>query len=376
MPRHPSRHLEKLNPAKLRVLYSIVFLMAVASALTAYVQSPYLSLYVKPGYLGLIFSFANILVLIAVNKLPLILRRLGGWRVFCWLALGVIATQMSLAWFPWRWPVIVSFIFFAIFLFLIWVVADIFIEEYSADRVTGRIRGFALTIMNLGWVVTPFLTGMLVDKFSYGFLFAVGALVLSPTLLIFSAAFRPSMTLTTIKLTPLLSLLKVVRGRLELKRIFTIAFYLHFFYSWMVIYLPLLLLSREISWPNIGLIFSVMLLPFVLFQYPAGRLADKYLNEKQILTFGFVVAGLATLAIYFINTNNIFILMLVLFLTRVGASLIEVMRDSYFFKKIDKRDAALIGLFRSVQPAAYIISPIIASFLLIKFSLPFIFLGL
>jgi MFS family permease len=77
-----------------------------------------------------------------------------------------------------------------------------------------------------------------------------------------------------------------------------VQFVLNFFFAWMVIYLPLLL-AKEIgfSWDKIGFIFTIMLLPFLLFELPAGILGDRKLGEKELLVFGFVVMFISTLAI-------------------------------------------------------------------------------
>ena len=68
---------------------------------------------------------------------------------------------------------------------------------------------------------------------------------------------------------------------------------------------------------------------------------------------------------------------LLLFATRVGASAIEVMNETYFFKKVHASDSDIIGFFRNAGPFAYIIGPAIASTLLyfIDYKYLFIILG-
>jgi hypothetical protein len=82
----------------------------------------------------------------------------------------------------------------------------------------------------------------------------------------------------------------------------------------------------------------------------------------------------ATLAIYFINSKSILIWSLVLLATRVGAALIEVLRDSYFYKRIDGRDVDVINFFRTAQSFAYIVSAICTTFILIVFPVKFVFI--
>jgi predicted membrane protein len=70
--------------------------------------------------------------------------------------------------------------------------------------------------------------------------------------------------------------------------------------------------------------------------------------------------------------------MVTMFLSRVGASLIETTSESYFFKHIDGSDANIIGFFRITRPLAYVGGALIGSLALlaVSFSNLFIVLGL
>ena len=127
----------------------------------------------------------------------------------------------------------------------------------------------------------------------------------------------------------------------------------------MVIYLPLYLLNEiGLTWTEIGPIFTFMLLPFILFELPAGRLADKYFGEKEMLILGFIICGTATFFVALGNSPSIMYWALVLFCTRVGAALIEIMTESYFFKHVNADNTDLISLYRLAMPITSAITPI------------------
>src|SRR3972149_2289795 len=105
--------------------------------------------------------------------------------------------------------------------------------------------------------------------------------------------------------------------------------------------------------------FTIMLLPFVIVQYPLGKLADK-IGEKELLNIGIIVMSFATLAIPFLGSANFFLWAGVLFLTRVGAAMVEAMTEIYFFKKINTEDSEVISFFRNTYPVAFIFAPLIA----------------
>ena len=134
---------------------------------------------------------------------------------------------------------------------------------------------------------------------------------------------------------------------------------LQLFYVWMVIYTPLYLTQTlGYSWDKIGIIFSIMLIPFILFQYPAGRIADRFSNERELIAGGLLIAGIATILFSLVGSESMIALALILFLTRVGISIVEVANESYFFKQVTEKDAATIAVYRNMSPLAYLAGPL------------------
>ncbi len=153
-----------------------------------------------------------------------------------------------------------------------------------------------------------------------------------------------------------------------------IRFLLHFFYSWMVVFSPLYLHEvLGVSWSHIGIMFTIMLLPFALFEYPLGKIADKKIGEKEILVLGFLIISISLAFFAFNPGTSLVLLTLILFLTRTGASMVEIMSETYFFKKIDRADSELISIFRYTSPLAYLIGPLLATIILQMFSYQILF---
>ena len=141
---------------------------------------------------------------------------------------------------------------------------------------------------------------------------------------------------------------------------------LNFFFSWMVIYTPIYLHDHlGFSWTVIGIMFTIMLLPFPLLEMPLGKLADEKYGEKEMLNTGFIIIAITTAILTFITSTNAILWTVMLFATRIGASMVEITTESYFFKKIGSDDSNLLSFFRMTGPIAYIIGPISASILLI-----------
>jgi MFS family permease len=131
----------------------------------------------------------------------------------------------------------------------------------------------------------------------------------------------------------------------------------------MVIYIPIYL-HNYIGLPYnviVGMIIPIALIPFPLFEIFLGRIADKYWGEKEILITGFIIAGFGVMLIPFITSTLWWVWAITLFITRIGASFIELMSESYFYKHVDSRDVSLMSAFRMLRPLSYIFGTIVAT---------------
>jgi hypothetical protein len=129
---------------------------------------------------------------------------------------------------------------------------------------------------------------------------------------------------------------------------------LRIFYALAAIYIPLHLISVGFSWPEIGLMLGLALLPFMLATFPAGRLADSRLGEKELMVAGFIIMC-GALALFSLELPKSFALYAgILFTTRIGAALVDIATETHFFRSVTSRDINSITLFRMLQPIAYI----------------------
>jgi len=138
--------------------------------------------------------------------------------------------------------------------------------------------------------------------------------------------------------------------------IYGVSWTLEFFYSIMIVYMPILLLSQGFGWEKIGFIFTVMLIPFVLVQYPLGVMADKKWGEKELLFIALVIIGFSTVVAGYTRSTDIVFWAGLLFVTRLGAAALEVLRDSYFYKQIGPTDTDIVAFFRSARPISAIVA--------------------
>src|SRR5680860_238866 len=93
---------------------------------------------------------------------------------------------------------------------------------------------------------------------------------------------------------------------------------------------------------------------------------------------GFLILAVTTSWLAVINVAALLPWIVIMFLTRIGASLIEVTTESHFFKHMNSSDAQIISFFRLTRPLSFVIGAVIASLslLYLPFNMLFVVIGL
>jgi MFS family permease len=366
----------QISRGRQHIIYALGFLLSFSIALPAYINSTFLKEYVSEKFVGLIFTIGSLLTLFALVNIPKILQKFTLYKTVKFL---IVFQSFSLVLLAVLKSPLFLFPLFALYLVMIPLLRfglDVFLENYSEDVSTGKIRGKYLTAANIAWVLSPAITGAILTNGDYWKIYILASAFMLPIFYLIHIGLKDFKDPKYEK-TPFLSTMKDTMRNKNMRNIFMSNFLLYFFYSWMVIYMPIYLHEHiGFEWTQIGLMFTIMLLPFVFLQFPAGRLADTKWGEKEFLSIGFVAMAITSVVLFFIDSQNFFVWAAALFATRVGTSVVEIMIETYFFKQIDSGDTNILGFFRDTTPFAYIIAPIIASGFLYFFDLQYLFLAL
>jgi len=342
-----------------KIIYLTGFLLAMPLALTSYINSSTLEIYIAKEYLGIIYVIASILAIIGTFKMPDILTRIGNRKTILFLSAIFGASLIFLAVGGNGFIVIPAFIIYFLSTTLIFISLDIFVEDFSKNSPIGGIRGVYLTIINFAWIISQLISGSIIAKSSFQGIYLLSALFTILVCIMFHILLR-NFKDPKYEKRPVLKTLKFFLRHKNIFKIYFINLILKFFYAWMVIYTPIYMHEYiGFSWSEIGIIFSFMLLPFVLIELPLGKLSDK-IGEKKMLLVGFSIMGLFTALIPLLSIKEFWPWALVLFMTRVGAATVEIMSESYFFKSITEEEDGILSFFRNTYPVAYIIAPLIA----------------
>ena len=367
----------KNKSSALTAVYLATFFYAIHYAITLYIESSFLSKFVPTGSVGLIFTSAAIMSIVMLFNLPPLLRRFGNYKLLLTAATIEAISLFLLAVLPIQEAVILFFITHLVFLNIIYFSLTIFLESFSNDETTGNSRGIFLSILSTAILAGPLIAGSLLNNGSYQKIFALSGLLILPVLFIIGKHLRDFTDHSYAGISFIETFTSIIREK-NLRHVFIVQFLLQFFYGIMIIYTPIYL-HTELGIPMskiLGVIMPIALLPFVIFPYIIGNLADKKYGEKEMMFIGFLILGIATASLTFIESNVVLVWAFALFLTRIGATFVETMAETYFFKQIDASGTHIISFFRNMNSFSYLISPVIASAFLSIFDYRFIFLGL
>ncbi len=360
MTQHQKKKLGKINLT--------IFALGFLDAFLVYILSAYISPITGEKLVGIFYFVTFAVVFLVLFFFHRIVERLGQSRtLYFFLGMAIIASVL-LSKIPPSWLAVFVALVFLVAANATYVALDILLENFSEDSFSGRIRGMNLTLMNLGLLLAPLLSVLVLEDYGYAGVFFVLTLGYSLTFLYALLAFRFDNHPTNQKIELFHSVKQIWREK-NLRRIYSISFAMEFFYALMIVYMPLHLLSLGITWEQIGVLFTIMLVPFVLVQYPLGLIADKRYGEKELLISSLAIAFFATYALTKIHTPDILLIGILLFMTRVGIAGVEVLRDSFFYKQVEADDTDLIAFFRTTRSLANISATVIVLPLFVFFPL-------
>jgi MFS family permease len=246
---------------------------------------------------------------------------------------------------------------------LIFLSIDIFLEKISKDKNTGEIRGKYLAFLNSAFIIGPIISSviLLYSDMKAVYLFSLVLLII--VLIIGAISFRkfqdPEYTKVDIKK----GIIKVWNNN-NLRNLFGAGLSLNIFYAVMVIYVPVYLISKmDFSLSQVALMIAIALVPFVILQSYLGKMADKVFGEKEIMIAGFAIMGLILILAGIWQSPVWLIWTIILFVSRIGASMVEVMTETYLFKKINAEEIDIISIYRIMYPIGYLIVPFLGFFI-------------
>lgn len=224
---------------------------------------------------------------------------------------------------------------------LVWVLFDILLERQTLDENTGKIRGAYLAISSLGILIAPFITTYLGASTLFGLVAFLFLLILLITYK-FPSELQFPLTSETNKIS-----------KSDFKRLYDVSLFLELYLAITLIYAPIYMKTLGFSWSGIGATVSCSVLFSLFAQYLLGKVSDKYLFERMLILVLIAISVIGLLSMYVISDQFIWALLYVITFVAITSS--SLLRDTFFFRRIDGNDIELITKIRTASPVANIL---------------------
>ncbi len=357
-------------------IYALNFLLTLHVAMVSYYLSPFLvSRGIPDQFVGVIFAIGSMVALFAIAYAPYFLKRQGNYTNILTLGLLQLLAFLSLV-FAESTPLIIA-LFLIVFVAptLVGFSLDIFLEgTVESEATTSSMRSIFLTAANVAWLAAPLIGGFLVVNGIFDNLFVIAALIFVPFIFL-SASQLEYFRDPKYKALNIVRFVTTLRRSANFRGVFAAQFLLRFFFSTLIVYLPLYVhKTLGIPLSEFGMILSFGMIAYLILEIPLGKIMDASWGEKEVLIIGLAILAFATASISFITSTSLVLWGIGMFVTRIGAAMIEVASEGYFFKHVDADDADVVSAFRMLYPLAYIMSPLIGTLLLFVLPLQYIFI--
>lgn len=352
------------------------FFLAVCATLVSYTLISYLSAFIPEMYIGFAIAAGAAIAVASFAFLPRMIAAYGAQRLTLYLAITEMIMIYAVAAAPSTIASALIIVLVVALQPLLYYGLDILLEAATdGAATTARTHTLFLTGGNFGALTAPLLIStLLAGTEHYSIVFFAAATAVVPFVILFVARQLPKGE--TPHPAHVRNAVADIAHNRDLTAVTFAHFVLYLFYMWAPLYIPVYLHAvLGIPWLTLGWMFSVMLIPYILIEYPAGWVADRFLGDKDLMLAGFLIAGSALAAVSTITAQSTpFYILSILLATRAGAALIESMTEAHFFRCISQKDISSVSIFRGVWPLATCIAPLVASLILSFSGYPFFFI--
>jgi MFS family permease len=367
-------HLNAKN--RRTILYVVGFLFGTQISLGSYFIASYIARIIGETHTGFVYGTTSLCTLFLMLSFSKILKKIGN-RITSLFLIGTSACSYAiLALSPASIFVLPAIILYQVANMVLWLCLDIYLEHYERASTVSKDRALYLTLINLGWLLAPALAGLLLGKSGeFSHVFAVQASIALCIFSILYVCFK-NFTDSIYKPVQMIDILPAIRSNKKALIFIQIHAGLQIFYASMVMYMGIYLMqTAKIPLSSLGVLFSIMLIPFTLFGIPVEKILSNSENKNRIFIYGFFLLLVGSITPLVYRGASLILWGSILFISRVGAVILETGTEALFFKAVNEEEAAVVATFRMMHPLSYLIVSLIGGILLSFGSISYIFIG-
>ncbi|MGC9444660.1 MAG: MFS transporter [Candidatus Methanospirareceae archaeon] len=369
----------KPRTAQLLVISTLFFLFSVVIGAVITVHPLYLEQFLEaPELVGLVAALSSLSGMLFSLPTGILADRYSRKRLlsasFLLLAAVLLAfflnTSLS--------TLIVLQLLFGMAMAPAWVISEAVVKEISPSDHRGEFRSVYGTFANAGLFIGPVIGGLLADRFALRipYIFAVVLLIASLTLIFkLTDNVRQSTRVADRPVShhdDLRALLKEFSQQHELIVLELCTAALFFWYSARWVFGPLFLERLGYSPFIIGLWIAVSASPYLFFQIPLGRLADRS-GKTRLICLGFVIATIFVIPLGFLHSLPS--LMVTIFVISLGTTLVEPLIEARVTDIVPpERYGAYAGIFEFAKTSGVMLGPVCSALFVFLFGIAYSFI--
>jgi len=261
-------------------------------------------------------------------------------------------------------------------LFLLMSIA-LFVRDSAHDTDLGEEEGLYYKYSNIGYFIGPMVGGFVASFFGYELVFSLAAITSLAALAYFYYAhvIKKHPAIKSVKQSKDFSFRKNIREFFvdpDRRKAYLITVMLLTWFSFKRIYVPLYIIASGYLDNVSGIILSLGIIPFILFEVKIGKYADKKGIRLPIAT-GFLIIAIILLIVFLSPWPLLNFALLIV--ASIGASFIEPLQEYYLFKHLPKdREDSMYGIYMTTDPVSYFLAPAIGALILAFLPFKFLFL--
>lgn len=343
------------------------FFCAAQFFLVLYVIAPYLATFIPQSSTGFVIAIGSVFSLLSFPFIPRLVCLIGTKRL---AILCICIAFLSLVLLSVLHGVVAAIVLIALFSTVqpaIGYLLDLLLEAtVTSEEDTGRVRTAFITCASAALIAAPLAVGFLLGPSDdYARVFTIAALSLLPALFLLISRELPEGEPPSF--SSMREVLSCLLNDPDFRAVGIAYSTLQFFYHLAPFFIPLYLHNvLGFPWSDLGWMFAVALLPFVLLEYPVGWIADRAWGDRELMALGFLIMGSAFASVSFITSATpLLSVLMALLVTRVGAAVAEATTEAHFFRRVSEKDANSVGVFRMMRPMGALIAPVVGSLFLV-----------
>lgn len=364
---HP--HLSKLFHLNI-----YAFILTLHIAFIIYSGSTFLSGIFGSEYIWIIYSLGAFFTIVLNFSISSLLKTFHIEKInnVVLIIAGLNLVSLSFTNIPFQ--IFISYILYLALAEYLVMMSSVMIEDLSKNSVTGSIRGRFIMMQSLAYIVSPFFTALTINYFGLSNIFLVGGIFIFLSLIYFKFNVK-SVPEINVQDKKFWATLPALWKNYDVRTSVFIFIAMNLFYVCTTVFIPFKMESVGIPFTTyLSVLLPIALLPFLFVPTILGHVEDVMKDEKQFIIFSMVGLIIILVTFALTSTNLVWVWALILFASRVFASILETSVNSYFFKKISGSDTAVISIFQSSSPIAYLVFSPILSLVLIYGNLESVFL--